>query len=82
MTDTTNLRNVEVINPRNEPKAALSAVLESFLFSNSPISAPKNGPMIIPPGIGNMSPAIKPKVVPIMPNFDPPNFLVPMAGIM
>ena len=76
-----NLIKAEVKNPKKEPNAALMAVLELLLLSNSPTKAPKKGPIRIPPGIGEISPMIKPAVVPIIPYFDPPNFLVPMAGI-
>ena len=78
---TINLINVEVKKPKNEPKAALMAVLELLLLSSSPTKAPKKGPMRIPPGMGAISPMIKPTVVPIIPYFDPPNFLVPIAGM-
>lgn len=69
------------MKPRKDPKAAFRAVSESALLNNSPIKAPKNGPMIIPPGTGDIIPIIKPNVVPIIPYLDPPNFLVPSAGI-
>jgi len=81
MTATTNLIKVEVKNPRKEPKAARRAVLESVLLINSPTNAPKKGPIMIPPGIGENNPTKSPRVVPIIPALDPPNFLVPMAGI-
>ena len=81
MMATINLINMEVKNPRNEPNAARSAVLESLLLSSSPINAPKNGPMIMPPGMGENNPTKSPIVVPIIPALDPPNFLVPSAGI-
>ena len=38
---TINLINAEVKKPKNEPKAALMAVLESLLLSSSPTKAPK-----------------------------------------
>ena len=78
----TNLIKVEVKNPIKLPKAALRAVLKSALFSNSPTKAPTKGPIIMPPGIGDSKPIISPTLVPIIPALVPPNFLVPMAGIM
>lgn len=77
-----NLIKVEAIKPRNDPNAALRALLNSALFKSSPINAPKNGPIIMPPGIGAIKPTIKPIDVPIIPAFVPPKRLVPMAGMM
>jgi len=78
---TTNFINVEAKNPKNEPKAALTALLKVLLLISSPISAPKKGPIMIPPGIGAISPTINPIEVPIIPARLPPNRFVPIAGI-
>ena len=58
-----NLIKAEVKNPNKEPKAALMAILESLLLSNSPTKAPKKGPIKIPPGMGEISPMINPAAV-------------------
>ena len=79
---TINFRNEEAIKPRNEPKAALSALSISLRWIISPISAPKKGPIIIPKGIGDNKPTTRPIVVPIIPDRLPPNRLVPSAGII
>ena len=81
ITVTTNLIKAEVRNPSKLPKAALSAVLESTLLMTSPKNAPTKGPIIMPPGIGAIKPIMSPTVVPIIPAFVPPNFLVPIAGM-
>lgn len=81
MIATKNLIKVEVKNPKNDPNAARIAVFVSDLLSNSPISAPTKGPIIIPPGMGENNPIKRPIIVPIMPDLEPPNFFVPMAGI-
>lgn len=79
---TINFINVEAKKPKNEPIAAFMAFLKSFLFNSSPIKAPQNGPIIMPPGMGAMSPTIKPIDVPIIPALLPPNRFVPITGIM
>ena len=79
--ETTNLIKVEAKNPKNEPKAALSAVWESLLLSNSPTNAPKKRPIKIPPGIGEINPTMSPMDVPIIPYLEPPNILVPTEGM-
>ena len=81
-TATINFKKVPVTKPKKEPKAAFKAVLESALLDNSPKYAPTKGPIIIPNGIGAISPIIKPSVVPIIPDLLPPNLLVPIAGMM
>ena len=73
--------NVEAKNPKKLPKAAFSAFLELLLFNNSPINAPTNGPIMIPPAMGANNPTTKPIDVPIIPALVPPNRLVPMEGI-
>lgn len=82
MIATINLIKVEAKNPKKEPNAAFTALLNSLLLINSPIKAPKKGPMIIPAGIGDKSPTIKPSEVPMMPALLPPNRFVPTAGII
>ena len=77
-----NFKNVEAIKPKKDPNAALVARLTSLSLVSSPAKAPKNGPMTIPPGTGDKIPTIRPIVVPIIPAFVPPNFLVPKAGII
>jgi len=78
---TRNFINVEAKNPKNEPKAAFTALLNVLLFISSPTKAPKNGPIIIPPGMGASSPITNPIEVPIIPALLPPKRLVPIAGI-
>ena len=78
---TTNFINVEAKNPKNEPNAAFTALLNVLLLMSSPIRAPKKGPIIIPPGMGERSPTTNPIEVPIIPALLPPNRLVPIAGI-
>ena len=48
----------------------------------SPEKAPINGPTMIPRGPIKIKPMIRPMVEPMTPFFDPPNFLVPKAGII
>ena len=79
--ETINFKSVEAINPINEPIAAFIALYKSFLWVNSPTSAPKKGPIMIPNGIGDKSPTTRPIIVPIMPALLPPNLLVPIAGM-
>lgn len=81
---TMNFKKVPVKKPKNDPKAALVAVFLSALFNNSPTKAPVNGQTIIPKGprIGKNIATRSPMVVPIIPAFVPPNFLVPIAGII
>ncbi len=79
--DTTSFIIDDVKNPIKLPKAAFSAVFAFVLFKSSPIKAPINNPNIIPAGIGDNNPKIRPIVVPIIPALVPPNFLVPIAGI-
>ena len=82
MTLTINFNVVDAKNPKNEPNAAFNALVKSILWVSSPIKAPKKAPMINPKGIGLIKPIIKPSVVPIAPALLPPNFFVPMAGMM
>ena len=54
------LRSVPARNPINEPKPDFKASLCSFPAVSSPITAPKNGPIIIPKGGKKKSPITKP----------------------
>lgn len=82
MRATTNFSKVEVKKPINEPKEAFKARFGLELSQIiSPINAPINGPIIIPKGGKNTIPNTNPIVVPATPQLEPPNFLVPIAGI-
>ena len=78
-----NFIKADVNNPIRDPKAAPNAFFGLLLsFIISPIKAPINGPIIIPNGIGESIPNIRPKEVPIIPYLVPPNFFVPNMGII
>ncbi len=71
--------NTLEINPTNDPHPIFKAVLMLDLFtSNSPNTAPRNGPIKIP-NIGIIKgPTNSPIVLPQTPAFVPPNFLTPI----
>ena len=58
-----------------------SRVSDRFL-DNSPTNAPKKAPIMIPIGPKKIIPIIVPKVEPITPDLEPPNFLAPIEGII
>jgi hypothetical protein len=76
-----NFIKVLAIKPINAPLAALKEVVcLDLLKINSPMKAPKKGPMKNPNGIGVKMPIIKPIFVPHMPYLLPPYFLVVILG--
>lgn len=79
MTWITPLVTTEVKKPTSDPIPDFSAALNSdFVTNNSPMTAPKNGPIKIPTtGIIN-GPTNKPIVLPHIPAFVPPNFFTPI----
>lgn len=67
-------------NPIKAPKAALNTPSQfPWLLINSPISAPKNGPVIIPIG-PTKNPTIRPIVEPVIAFLLPPKFFVIRTG--
>ena len=69
-----------LINPTTEPTPIFRASnILRLLTKNSARKAPRNGPIRIPiTGMGiRKGPISKPIVLPHIPAFDPPNFLIP-----
>lgn len=81
MPASTNLRMVPVSKPKKVPKAALIAFCEVLPTSNSPMSAPMKGPVIIPQG-PMKKPIISPITLPLTPALLPPVFFVPQTGMI
>ena len=77
-----NFKKIPVKKPIRDPMAAFKAWRFEVLLSSSPENAPIKGPITIPKGPIKIKPIIRPIVDPMIPFFDPPNFLVPKAGIM
>lgn len=71
---------IPIRNPKTEPIEATKAEAKSFLAINSPISAPKKGPYIIPRGKKN-NPIIVPIAQPITPCLEHLSHLAPNEGI-
>lgn len=65
--------------PTKENKPDLSA-LALFPARSSPITAPRNGPNKIPKGGKTNNPAIIPIVLPLTPDFVPPEVLTAHIG--
>ena len=60
--------------PKIDPVAALNACFAFFVSNtNSPINAPRKGPIIKPNGIGVNNPMMRPMLVPQIPALLPPN---------
>jgi hypothetical protein len=66
------LNTIPENKPINAPIDARKAWLESLWVRNSPIKAPKKGPIIIPKGGNKNSPRNKPSIAPMLPNFPEP----------
>lgn len=82
MPEVANFAPVPRINPIKLPIAAFVAFDCEAPPVISPIKAPINGPIITPTGGSSSMPATRPRVAPIAPLLDPPNFLVVHAGMM
>ena len=65
---TTNLSRVPTIKPMKVPSADLTARVGLLLAINSPKSAPRKGPKIIPQNPRIASPTKKPRNAPNMPS--------------
>jgi len=75
------LIKLEAINPINTPIEDLIDFFKSLLNNNSPINAPKIGPIKIPKGIGLNIPIISPIEAPIIPYLVAPKYFDPYIGI-
>tara|TARA_B100000963_G_scaffold361927_1_gene400950 strand:+ start:8306 stop:8725 length:420 start_codon:yes stop_codon:yes gene_type:complete len=68
--------------PKRAPRAALKApFLFSLLMINSPINAPRKGPIIKPNGPRNKRPKINPILLPYTLPIPPPKFFAPKLGM-
>jgi hypothetical protein len=69
------------MNPTNEPKPERRALDISFPPINSPITAPRKGPRMMPHGRKN-NPRILPAMHPRLPAEVPPLYLLPKRGVI
>lgn len=70
-------------NPIRVPTEDLSAAFFCFgLLINSPKKVPTNDPIMMPKGPSEIRPNIRPRVDPMTPFRVPPNFFVPIIGMM
>ena len=78
---TVNFKKNPLNNPNIVPIEALIAILIFLLsFNNSPMKAPKTGPITNPKGPNESTPIINPILAPKIPFLDPPNTFVPNIG--
>ena len=72
---------VEARNPIKTPIDDLIDFFKSLLNNNSPINAPRIGPIKIPKGIGVIIPITRPIDAPIIPYLVAPKYFDPYIGI-